>query len=268
MNANKGNKILIFRRWAAELDDQLLAGRLQTWYSKASEVMLQPSLRSGVDHRIVIQYNQNFNNELAILCDQYGSDKGEVQPVGHSYPWPSHTYSDYYSMLFGHCRQNVLRVFECGLGTRNPEIPSSMGPDGKPGASLRVWRDYFPNASVFGCDIDRESLFEEERISTNYIDQLDAGSVQEFWKTVGVGDFDLMVDDGLHTFEAGSNLFKNSIEHLATTGIYVIEDVSPADLSRYKKYFGGTGFLVDYVSLYRPNAGLRDNNLVVVRKPN
>jgi len=136
-----------------------------------------------------------------------------------------------------------------------------------PGASLRVWRDYFPNAIVVGADIDRDTLFEEERIRTFYIDQTDPKAIAEFWETVGLGDFDFIVDDGLHTFEAGRVLFEESISRLAKDGIYVIEDVRPVDLLRYQNYFPEKEYLVDYVNLYRPGTELADNNLVVVRHP-
>ena len=39
-------------------------------------------------------------------------------------------------------------VFECGLGTNNPDLQGNMTVDGMPGASLRVWRDYFKNAQI------------------------------------------------------------------------------------------------------------------------
>ncbi len=232
----------------------------------AADRMLESSLDSGLGYRIVSQYRKDPNNELARLCDHYGSDKGELQPGGHPYPWRSHTYTDYYSRLFAHSRNSILKVFECGIGTNDPALPSSMGVNGKPGASLRVWRDYFPNAIIWGADIDEKCLFQEERIRTHYVDQLNANSIQEFWKWVGVQDFDFIVDDGLHTFEAGLSLFLNSIEHLSPSGIYVIEDVYMRDLLRYKEFFKDTKFLVDYVILSGINLGFGDNNLVVVRK--
>jgi hypothetical protein len=72
-----------------------------------------------------------------------------------------------------------MKVFECGVGTNNPNITSNMGVNGQPGASLRVWRDYFQNAEVFGADIDRGILFEEQRIRTFYVDQTNKDSILE-----------------------------------------------------------------------------------------
>lgn len=223
-------------------------------------------VESNTSFKTVIQYNKNHKDEIARLCDVYGSDKGELKTSGHPYSWNSHNYTDYYSRLFAHCRKHVTKVFECGLGTNNPTLLSSMGVNGKPGASLRVWRDYFPNATVYGADIDSDILFHEERIQTFYIDQLNPTAIKNYWDEVNVTDFDFMVDDGLHTFEAGSTLFTHSIDRLSSDGIYIIEDVTCEDLALYSNFFADKNYQVEFVTLYRPDVKLFDNNLVVIRK--
>jgi len=235
-------------------------------FGKAQENKKLDYFESDLEYKITTYYTKNMTDEIAQLCDLYGSDKGEMKSQGHPYAWPSHTYADYYSQLFSHCRNSVTKVFECGLGTNNPELLSSMGIHGKPGASLRVWRDYFPNAIIYGADIDKDVLFEEERIKTFYMDQLNPKSIKEYWEIVGEDNFDFMLDDGLHTFEAGSSLFNNSIGKLSKLGTYVIEDVLFEDLCRYKDFFRNSPYAVNYIVLNRPNLPLRDNNLVVIRK--
>ncbi len=224
----------------------------------------------GLDYKLVVSYKNNNNCLLAQLCCKYGSDKWSIYQLPESfekpYSWLPHTYADYYSRLFSHCRQSIKSIFECWLGTNNEKLPSSMGKNGKPWASLRVWRDYFPNACIFGADIDKDILFEEERIRTFYIDQLDPLAINLFWGKIQKTEFDFMIDDWLHTFDAGICLFHNSVWKLAATGIYVIEDVCLSDLWKYKIYFSDKNFIVDYVNLYRPNTNLWDNNLVVIRK--
>lgn len=220
---------------------------------------------SSVGHGASWAYARNPNCLLTSLCDKYGSDKGSLRSHGHPYPWPAHTYTDYYARLWSHCRAQVKRVFECGLGTNNPTVRSNMGKSGRPGASLRVWRDYFPNAQVVGADIDRGVLFQEERISTYYVDQLNPSAISEMWSAARGGKFDFMVDDGLHEFRAGITLFENSIARLSDHGIYVIEDVNPVDLKRYFNYFSDKKYVVDYVSLHRPAMSLGDNSIVSIR---
>jgi hypothetical protein len=258
----RGNAPMLKRAFH-KIDDVLFGSALERYrrYRQMNE------LETGFDHRFFVFYEKNPRDMLSNLCDKYGSDKGAVKTAGHPYWWPAQTYADFYSRLFSHCRGSVQKVFECGLGTNNPDLPSNMGVAGKPGASLRVWRDFFPNATIYGADIDRDILFQEDRIKTHYLDQLAPKTIAAFWEQVGIDDCDFMVDDGLHTFEAGICLFEHSISHLAKHGIYTIEDVVLRNLLRFKEYFRGKDFAVDYVTMFRPNRKFPgDNSLVVVRK--
>ncbi len=248
------------------IDSKIFGGAISSVFKKLKENRQIERISTGLDFRLISIYQKNYDCEIASLCDKYGSDKGEVRQGEHPYSWPSHNYSDFYSRIFWHCRNGVRNVFECGLGTNNPDLPSSMGILGKPGASLRVWRDFFPNAMIYGADIDRDILFHENRIKTFYIDQLDPIAIENFWRTVDVDVFDLMIDDGLHTFEAGSTLFLHSIDRLAPTGIYIIEDVSQKDLLCYQDFFKNKNYTVEYVCLFRPTTPLRSNSMVVIRK--
>jgi len=222
------------------------------------------NLGCGFNYNVI--YKKNSRNYLSILCDEYGSDKGEVDSSAHPHDWISHTYSDFMNDKFYHSRFHVKRIFECGIGTNKDGFAANMGLSGRPGASLRVWRDYFPNADVYGADIDPSVLFEELRIKTFQVDQTSQKSVIAMWNEIGIDEFDIIIDDGLHTFEGGISLFESSVDKLSTTGVYVIEDVNSCDLVKYAHYFNEKKFNVQYVNLYRPNVDLRDNSLVVITK--
>ena len=157
--------------------------------------------------------------ELAFLCDLYGSDKGSICCEG------THTYTDTYSLLFSHIRNRVQAVFECGIFR---------------GASLRVWQDYFPNAMIIGGDINRNFLFEEPRIHTGLVDQMNPEKIKKFLSSLMPkyrNDFDIIIDDGCHTYEANICLFENSINYLKPNGIYIIEDIPEKYFSAYKQHF-------------------------------
>ena len=255
----------MFKSLLRKFDQVLFKGALLRGYHGFQLERYLDNMNAGLGHRMVVQYRKDLGSELSALCDKYGSDKGEIKNTGHPYHWPSHTYADFYALLFAHCRQSIHRVFECGLGTNNPTLVSTMGVDGKPGASLRVWRDYFPNAHITGADIDRDILFNEDRIRTYHVDQTDSASIAALWDSVDPGHYDFMVDDGLHTFEAGVCLFENSVSRLAKGGVYVIEDVSMQNLLAFKTHFEKSQYQVEYVNLLRPEVHLGDNNLVVIR---
>jgi hypothetical protein len=146
---------------------------------------------------------------------KYGSDKGRAL-----------NYTTVYSALFKDWHDRPLRILELGLGTNNPDLPSNMGVFGAPGASLRGWRELFPQALVYGADIDRAILFEEDRIKTFYCDQLSGSSIRELWSRPELQDgVDILIEDGLHTFEANVLFLEESLDHLRPGGIYVCEDI-------------------------------------------
>src|SRR4051794_10206623 len=61
--------------------------------------------------------------------DFYGSDKANP-----------HDYHLLYGILLAET-DKIGRIFEVGLGTAHEDIPSNMGREGRPGASLRAFRD-------------------------------------------------------------------------------------------------------------------------------
>ena len=47
-----------------------------------------------------------------------------------------------------------------------------QGENYKTGGSPRMWREYLENAKIF-ADVDKDCLFNEDRIKTFYVDQSD-----------------------------------------------------------------------------------------------
>ena len=153
--------------------------------------------------------------DLAALFNKYGSDKAS-----------SHNYHLFYAAILQPIRLNRLRVLEIGLGTNNPDVVSTMGRSGRPGASLRALRDFLPNSEIFGADIDRRILFEEERIKTYYADQTNLQSLEELAAALPGDGFDLIVDDGLHSPSANIATFMLALRKLRSGGWFVVEDIA------------------------------------------
>ena len=168
-----------------------------------------------------MEFDATISTELCELMGKYGSDKGnqnlKISP---------HNYTTLYYKLFFKRKQENLRIFELGLGTNNVNLPSNMGANGKPGASLKAWADFFPNSLIFGADIDRDILFNTERIKTFYCDQLNKTDIYNLWRNPELNEnFDIIIEDGLHTPEANIIFFENSIHKLKKGGYYIIEDI-------------------------------------------
>ena len=163
--------------------------------------------------------------ELNRLFDHYGSDKGSF-----------HEYSATYARIFKQLKESPV-ILEIGLGTPNPRILSNMGTNAKPGASLKAIGHYLPSARVYGADVDRKILFNDSRISTFYIDQLNPKSFEEIARHISTG-IDVLIDDGLHSPLANLNTIIGCLPLMNTLGWLIIEDISEASIPLWKMLSG------------------------------
>lgn len=151
-------------------------------------------------------------NLLGDLFVQYGTDKGI---------WG---YTPVYENYFHYRRMAVKRVLEIGIcGHR--DIPNNVI-----GASLFVWRDYFPNAEIIGIDNDSKWMVSgEDRIRTFCCDAYDRDQLALVMSQIG-GSFDMIVDDAVHDPLPQINLCNDLFPRLDPNGAYMIEDVCPYKL--------------------------------------
>lgn len=159
------------------------------------------------------------NSALSEIFNKYHSDKSSL-----------HCYDYAYSTIFSQCRNDALNILEVGIGSNNPSIPFNMGISGSIGASLFAWREYFPNATIYGADIDSSCMFEAPRIKTFICDQLSYKSVKRMANLISDRQndfFDICIDDGYHSFGANRRTYLALRSFLRSRSLYVIEDVSP-----------------------------------------
>jgi len=151
---------------------------------------------------------------LEQLFTKYGTDKGI---------WG---YTPAYEKYLAARRFGVKRVLEIGIcGFR--DIPNNVV-----GASLFAWRDYFPNAEIYGLDNDGRFIFnDQDRIHTA---QCDAYDTMQLYNALGLlgatTPFDFIVDDAVHDPIPQTNLLTDLLPYLHVDGVYAIEDVCPYKL--------------------------------------
>jgi hypothetical protein len=207
--------------------------------------------------------------KITPLCEimaRNQSDKGSLN-IEKSH----HNYTTFYYSIFKDLRMKELRIFELGLGTNNVNVPSNMGKYGRPGASLYGWAEFFPNSYIFGADIDKDILFNKDRIKTYYCDQTKPEIIKTMWSETELQEnFDIIVEDGLHTFNANVCFFENSIHKLKPNGYYIIEDVIidqihlfENKIKEWENQYKDCSFKL--VKLYG-SCNTYDNNLLVVYK--
>lgn len=200
---------------------------------------------------------------LCAIMSDAGSDKG---PRTRGTFW--HNYTEVYDCLFKDMVDHELNVFELGLGTTNPNIPSNMGSNGVPGASIRGWKNYFTQSRIFGADIDRDILFDDDRIHTVYCDQMNPDVIRDMWSRLP--DMDIIIEDGLHTFVANVTFFESSIHKLKEGGFFIVEDISNNDIVRFNEkiqQWRNTYPALHFQLRILPHpTNIYDNNLLVVQR--
>ncbi|MBI3316625.1 MAG: class I SAM-dependent methyltransferase [Candidatus Omnitrophica bacterium] len=146
----------------------------------------------------------NLLDELAI---KHGTDKSSLH----------HNYTEPYFQIFQPLRQKKLKLVEIGVYN---------------GSSLRMWEDFFPNAEIYGIDLDPKAMAHQKgRIKIALGDQNDENFLQRFQKKVG--KIDILIDDGSHRPEHQLKSLNCLFPSLLKNGIYVIEDLCSSFLKTY-----------------------------------
>jgi ubiquinone/menaquinone biosynthesis C-methylase UbiE len=152
-------------------------------------------------------------DELGI---KYSTDKAS-QPRprwgddwGQSVAYPLHDYLRKYEIFFSALRDSSFTFVEIGIGQ---------------GASLRMWKEYFPNARIVGIDIRPEvKEYEEERIEIHIINGEEKEAAELIKDKYGTPL--IVVDDGSHTFAGQRQQLDNIYPLVAEGGFYIVEDLS------------------------------------------
>jgi len=154
--------------------------------------------------------------DLGDLAIRFGTDKWGA--------W--HWYTRHYQRHFGPLRHDALRILEIGIG--------GYADPAAGGGSLRMWKNYFPRAIVYGMDIYDKTGIEEPRIHTVVGSQADSAFLANFAEENG--PFDIIIDDGSHLNEHVLISFEALFPHVRPGGWYVIEDMQTA----YWPQYGGS----------------------------
>jgi hypothetical protein len=191
---------------------------MATIWDRLLRAQVHTRVRQVVGDRAVIRAQRlvapAFRRSLTALALVYWSNK-----------WARHRYTQAYGRHLHHLRRRSIRLLEIGIG--GYESPTWGG------ASLRMWREYFPRGEIHGLDI-YEKQIDEPRIRVHTGDQAD----EEFMCNLGRehGPFDVIVDDGSHKNAHIRASFAALFDrYLRPGGIYVIEDMATA----YNPKYGG-----------------------------
>lgn len=142
---------------------------------------------------------------LTALAQEFQTDK-----------WSSyHRYTPHYARHLQHLRDEEMVLLEIGIGGYSRE--------GQGGASLRMWKAFFPKARIVGLDIQDKSFVDEERIRSFQGSQVDPAVLDRILEEEGVPL--VVIDDGSHRPEHIRTTFELLFPRLPAGAIYAIEDL-------------------------------------------
>ena len=133
-----------------------------------------------------------------------------------------------------------IKTLEIGIGTNNSALISTMWPGGTPGASNRAFRELLPADSlIYAADVDKDILYQEERIKTTWVDQLDRKALNNMLVNLDLTPGDglhLIIDDGLHMLPPNMNVLLFALHNIRKGGWIVIEDIMPKMVKIWTEY--------------------------------
>lgn len=122
-----------------------------------------------------------------------------------------HTYiSNFYNEKFKKFKDKKIKILEIGV---------------LQGHSLKLWEQYFPNAQIFGVDI--QNIIEHsfgDRVKTIFNNAYSIDFIKKIEQDEG--KFDIIIDDGPHTLETQLFFLTNYQSLLKdSNSIIILEDV-------------------------------------------
>jgi hypothetical protein len=227
--------------------------------------------RYGSVHvRYVLGYASNPLNDL---LNALGSDKGTEAASGSE--GVPHCYSVEYFRLFAPLCEERFNFLEIGLDDATPPADAP---------SLKAWRRFFPNASIYGYDIEDFGFLGDPSLQVYQGSQASRRDLARFLESAGEPSFRVVLDDGSHAASHQQISLAALFPHVESEGLYIVEDLgwqpfdeSPTTLEVLRGYAETYRFespfvsdaearyleaAIDSVEILKPN----DSEFALIRK--
>jgi cephalosporin hydroxylase len=151
-----------------------------------------------------------------------------------------------YEELFANIRHSTRRVLEIGV---------------EGGGSLMMWKEYFPNATVWGVDTKTCPQIEgKERLEFVHGDAYSP----EVASSLPSG-FDVIIEDGPHTLESITFVVEEYSGKLNSGGIMVLEDFQDSNWTNIIRRSVPDGFKAEVMDLRRVKGRYDDIVMIIAR---
>lgn len=138
----------------------------------------------------------------------------------------THSYLPTYQKIFANKKETAKHILEIGIGDNS----CSSGN----GGSIKLWHDYFQNATIHALDIISLDIIWDQIKNNNRISIYHSSDAYEetFFNDNFLNKdikFDIMIDDGPHSLNSMMTFIKLYSKLLTNNGILVIEDIQSID---------------------------------------
>jgi hypothetical protein len=155
---------------------------------------------------------------LDSLAIKYGTDKSSLQ----------HGYTTFYDSIFKNKRNEPIKLMEVGVFY---------------GASIKMWREYFPKGVIYAVDwykgmngngstfssatsfIDEVKTTGIDRVEIQNCNQADIGELQKLATNLKDVKFDIIIDYGSHLSKDQQLTFFTLWSLVKPGGVFIIEDI-------------------------------------------
>lgn len=200
--------------------------------------------------------------ELCILGAKHGTDKSPYNTTSESFH--RHPYTAVYDTIFSSLKYKKINFGEMGILNNR---------------SMKCWREYFPNANLYGWDFDSRLLANaiEDRLHNTKYDYMDIYSIESIETALTKANckFDILIDDTTHQFDDQVRISSVAHKYLLPGSFFIIEDVfREISEERYKsafepikKYYHNITFVMtEHVS--RNSDGWNNDKLIIFNRNN
>ena len=195
---------------------------------------------------------------LCVLGKKYSTDKSPFNITRHRHP-----YTSIYDLLFSNLRNENLNFAEIGILDN---------------ASIRMFREYFSKASIYGFEFNEDLIKKAKRnkLKKVYYHKINVKNKDNIYKAFKKVNkkFKIIIDDSTHEFNDQINVIEKTINFLAPGGYLIIEDIFHApknleinymnSIKKYSRHFEKIFFIeCNHINKYSP---LWNNDKLLVLK--
>ena len=199
-----------------------------------------------------------IKTNLCKLGEKHQTDKSPFNRILHRHP-----YTSIYNLLFSTLKNKKINFAEIGILNNS---------------SIRMWREYFPYAKIFGFEFDEELIKKAKKdklknVFYKNIDVTNSKSISDSFKSCHT-KFDIIIDDSTHTFVDQIKIIKKCYNFLYDGGFLIIEDIPKKrieyqeenfykELKEFLKYFDFVSF-IDCNHINRFSKGWSNDKILVM----